>query len=199
MRLGSWAAPDVALDGSWVWFQAAGAARSGHARASAARRGVAGAAWQAPTPRPPLMRSGGQGSLADIEDARARLSALTPDFEDGVSYLVGCSYEAASDTLGLMGGSLEGGLGIYPVMDTDPAGPLKQPLSLLAGGHADIVRCALPLGEGRVVTGGEDARVCLWDLTQGVRSPGPAGPAALPAVGRGAKHLPQHTRRTSPY
>ncbi|KFM26414.1 WD repeat-containing protein 89-like protein [Auxenochlorella protothecoides] len=115
---------------------------------------------------------GGQGSLADVADARAQLSALTPDFEGGVSYLVGCSYDAASETLGLMGGSLEGGLGIYPVVDSDAVAPLRAPLSVLAGGHADIVRCALHLGGGRVVTGGEDARVCLWDLTQnGAPSP----------------------------
>jgi len=64
---------------------------------------------------------------------------------------------------------------------------LAAPAACLAGGHSDVVRCALLGGRGGcALTGGEDGRICLWR---------PAAPQP-----RREGHSPAHSAgRYSPY
>lgn len=142
--------------------------------------------------------SGGQTPLAELEDAREQLSALSPALQEGVDYLLGCSFDAATDMLCLAAGTLTGEVALYPVADTLPPGAPKAshlggPLCLLGGAHSDIVRCAVPVGAGRMVTGGEDARICLWDLAGNSQGQSPSTSGASTGGG------PKHTRRANPY
>lgn len=80
------------------------------------------------------------------------------DVRGDVEYLVGAHYEPVTQKLMLLGGRQDGGMGIFDVQLDG-----LEPLFKLEGGHSDIVRgFAVDDSNGRILTAGEDGRVCDW-------------------------------------
>ena len=84
---------------------------------------------------------------------------------EGVDYLVGCAYDEAAARLYLLAGEHSGTLhvlavepGALTVLSTLKGGPTS--------GHTADVRCCCWSGDA-LVTGGEDARLCLWSAAGG--------------------------------
>eukprot|EP01041_Mallomonas_annulata_P001640 gene1641-3179_t len=81
-------------------------------------------------------------------------------------YLVDCWYDSAADSVQLLTGDFSGNSKICTVQ---PHGITV--VASITGGHRELIRCAKPLhsahggGTFRLVTGGEDARICLWSTT----------------------------------
>ena len=117
---------------------------------------------------------GGMGLRGLLSDAVGK-SGLSVG-ESSVEYLVGCTWASAnceqatpqspsdSKALHLLAGNSEGD-GYLFRMDADQITPLVH----LKGGHRGCIRdfCWVDNGSGgqRLVTGGEDARLCEWDLS----------------------------------
>lgn len=133
---------------------------------------------------------GGQGVLSEATDAREQFTAACQDALPGaeVEYLIACAYDAASDALVALGGTARGAVSICPVLQERQL-RLGPACGALEGGHSDVVRAALFDGEGNVLTGGEDGRVCVW-----------AAEEVKPreAVGK-ADAVGARARRSSPY
>lgn len=123
-----------------------------------------------------LWNAGGARRDVDFGDVRAlaRGDAPTDDGQVGkrrgqnqrewgvpVDYIVGCQYEADADRLWLVAGGFEGGACLATVA-TDGI----TPNAVLERGHKEQVRTFDWLGQ-TVVTGGEDAKMCLWRLSEG--------------------------------
>lgn len=120
---------------------------------------------------------GGAGLRDLLSDAIDKaLGRSKDDVSDGnaVEYLVGCTWAAVStvpsaagmtSALHLLAGNSDGNGYIFR-MDADQIIPVIH----LKGGHRGCIRdfCWVdsPLGK-RLVTGGEDARLCEWDLSGG--------------------------------
>ena len=86
-----------------------------------------------------------------------------------IEYLVGCSWmdtstsaSPASPALHLLAGNSNGDSYLFRI-DADEITPLIH----LKGGHRGCIRdfCLIGGGGKRLVTGGEDARLCEWDLS----------------------------------
>ena len=117
---------------------------------------------------------GGMGLRGLLSDAVGK-SGFSAD-GSAVEYLVGCTWANAncdqaaqqspsnSKALHLLAGNSEGD-GYLFRMDADQITPLRH----LKGGHRGCIRdfCWIDNGIGgqRLVTGGEDARLCEWDLS----------------------------------
>eukprot|EP00986_Skeletonema_menzelii_P015740 scaffold12566_cov162-Skeletonema_menzelii.AAC.4 len=117
---------------------------------------------------------GGMGLRGLLSDAVSK-SGFSAD-GSAVEYLVGCTWTNAncdqetqqspsdSKALHLLAGNSEGD-GYLFRMDADQITPLRH----LKGGHRGCIRdfCWIDNGIGgqRLVTGGEDARLCEWDLS----------------------------------
>ncbi len=130
---------------------------------------------------------GGIGLRGLLSDAVGK-SGLSIDGGSSVEYLVGCTWANAncdheaqqsssnSNALHLIAGNSEGD-GYLFRMDADQITPLRH----LKGGHKGCIRdyCWVDNGIGgqRLVTGGEDARLCEWDLSG--NSPAPSMPSSL--------------------
>ena len=72
--------------------------------------------------------------------------------------MVDCAYNAASDELFLVGGSYDGPVSLFKITSNT-----IEPRGVLAGGHADRVRCAKwDFQHETLWTGGEDSRLCQW-------------------------------------
>ena len=80
----------------------------------------------------------------------------------GVDYLVSCWHEEESGEVYILGGNNSGeGL----ICEVTPSS--VRPIGSLAGGHSDILRCAVtvPRADGKqkaLLSGGEDGRLCMW-------------------------------------
>lgn len=77
-----------------------------------------------------------------------------------VDYIVGCQYEAEADRLRLVAGGFEGG----GCLATVAMGGIT-PDAVLEGGHREQIRTFDWLGQ-TVVTGGEDAKMCMWRMPE---------------------------------
>lgn len=174
--------------------------------------------------------AGGDVALADFAECRAAAAAAAAScpavaaaapFAEGIDYLATCHWDAASQQLLLAAGSNTGAVGFFPVREERPgagpnsdgvipmqAGVVQAPLVVLAGTHSDVVRSVStfdgPAAAAGLlcVTGGEDARVCLWSTSQ-VGGGGGAASAARPA-GEGPgparhAHRKQQSKRRTPY
>jgi WD repeat-containing protein 89 len=94
--------------------------------------------------------------VGDFPDIRAQLEA---------DYLVDCMYDGTSDTLTVLAGSYEGSAKIAVVEPT----ALRVIGQLTSEGHRATIRCSKnyksnSLGTMRIVTGGEDSRLCSWNV-----------------------------------
>jgi len=84
---------------------------------------------------------------------------------------VDCYYSGVGDRLWVIGGTGSGTLGYFPI-DYNSSATIGSPEAILEGGHAGVVRTALPVSSinGTVAqnkgifgwTGGEDGRLCCW-------------------------------------
>lgn len=123
-----------------------------------------------------LWNAAGARRDVDFGDVRAlaRGDARTDDGQVGkrrgqnqrewgipVDYIVGCQYEVDADRLWLVAGGFEGGACLATVA-TDGI----TPDAVLERGHREQIRTFDWLGK-TVVTGGEDAKMCLWRLPEG--------------------------------
>ena len=100
-----------------------------------------------------------QGTRAAAGAAAAH-AACAPLLQ--VDYCVRCSWDASTGALWLIAGSQEGHLGAWPLaLDDAQRVQVGPPAACLQGGHVDVVRAALWMGD-QAVTGGEDGRLCLW-------------------------------------
>lgn len=159
---------------------------------------------------------GGDAAFAEALTARehaaqvASTSGAAPYFEAGVDYLTGCHYDPPSQQLMLMAGTIDGALGFFPLMEQQAAAGqippggnfIGPPAVVLQGGHESIVRSVLFLDPGSnvlCISGGEDAKLCLWGAAG-------CGPSEVPGVsnGSGSSGGPAakgklHLRRSTPY
>lgn len=99
----------------------------------------------------------------------------------GADYLVDCNFDETSSRLILTSGTYGGDVTLSEVTDAG-----MTPIVGLRG-HSAVVRCTLPwtgpVGSplnGRVLTGGEDGRICSWDLSS-AGAPQPSAVAPQPA------------------
>jgi WD repeat-containing protein 89 len=75
-----------------------------------------------------------------------------------INYLVQCHFDPASDKLLLTAADWNGSCTVCEVSDS-----AISPVATLNGGHNAIIRCSL-YENGKFITGGEDSRVCVWDM-----------------------------------
>ena len=95
--------------------------------------------------------------ICDFGDVRNHLSSISglP-----IQYLVGCSWE--QDELNLLAGNGDGEAAIFKV-DTGSISVKR----ILNGGHKGCIRSFAPCSwNSSIITGGEDARLCEWNLSQ---------------------------------
>lgn len=79
-----------------------------------------------------------------------------------VDYLVDCLYDYTSDALVLLCGDYNGSAKMVRVEPTK-----LEVLSSLENGHQATVRCVTKINNA-IITGGEDAAICLWELSSSI-------------------------------
>ena len=98
--------------------------------------------------------------LAHYSDIRSALH---------VDYLVQAHWDFARQHLSLLAGCSNGDACVSTISMPQPQPPQQPPVVTtthrLAGGHRGVVRDWCPLSSSLLVTVGEDARVCEWNLT----------------------------------
>lgn len=122
--------------------------------------------------------SGGCGVAAESTDARQDLAALQcPVLSPTVDYLVNAQYDHHTGTLLLAAGTAQGALALFPVGTSAPLFRAPAVATCAAGPHEAVVRAVslVPGGAGRLVTGGEDSRVCVWSAEEGAGRGGGGG------------------------
>lgn len=117
-----------------------------------------------------LWHAAGAQRIVDFGDVRALARGEEDTSTDGgdeerqarqkwgvaVDGIVGCRYEAGADRLRILTSGFEGGACVATV---SPGGIVPE--AVLEGGHAEQVRAFDWQGQ-TIVTGGEDAKVCVW-------------------------------------
>lgn len=142
---------------------------------------------------------------------------------------MGCHYDASSNQLLMMAGT-DGNLGFWPLPEQGDASgvmvgaSMLPPVMILQGstpqgpqgsGHSAVVRTVQCFGDGSgtapfCLTGGEDARLCMWSLQAAASGSGVAQQLAssasdmdvsVPAAGpeRHNHKVGKAVRRPSPY
>jgi len=171
---------------------------------------------------------GGNGPLGQSLDARTKLLGLNvgtcgdgaaggskgqeEQVTNAADYLIQCEYDSNTDELAVIAGNNTGFAALFPVVQppngaTDVTLDFRPAGAALEGGHTDIVRSLVWLnGTGPLwVSGGEDARVCVWSSVPGAVGPTPQGSGVVSGGSSGgdsaARHRMQqtHLRRASPY
>eukprot|EP01116_Phalansterium_solitarium_P013450 TRINITY_DN30813_c0_g1_i1.p1 TRINITY_DN30813_c0_g1~~TRINITY_DN30813_c0_g1_i1.p1 ORF type:complete len:295 (-),score=87.57 TRINITY_DN30813_c0_g1_i1:23-907(-) len=118
--------------------------------------------------------------IADFGDKRQALSsdAFT------VEYMIGCKYDPLAQQLLLFVGNHDGGLAVAQVTPDD-----IRMLSVLSGGHSNTVRSIELFPQtGKLITAGEEARICFWDNS--ATAPAQDAPATPKKASR-----PRHQQR----
>jgi WD40 repeat protein len=170
---------------------------------------------------------GGNGPLGQSLDVRTKLIGLhqSGDGNQGAGgskhsgeleqtnladYLIQCEYDSNTGELALLAGKNTGSAALFPVVQppngaTDVNLEFRPAVAALEGVHTDIVRSlAWVNGSGPLwVSGGEDARLCVWSSVPGAVGPTPQ-PSSVSGGSSGgdlARHRMQqtHMRRASPY
>ena len=87
-----------------------------------------------------VVSAGGAGPLASQKDAREQLSAAwSPQPGIAIDYLLGCSYDPASDELQIAAGTSSGSAAIFPVIGHASAScRFGRPISVLEGAHKSV-------------------------------------------------------------
>ena len=99
--------------------------------------------------------------LADYSDIRTTL---------GVDYLVNAYWDHSRNDLSLLSGSSNGEAVFSTLGITIATNGQRPPITTshrLEGGHRGVVRDWCPVSASMLVTVGEDARICEWDMTAG--------------------------------
>jgi len=171
-------------------------------------------------------RQGGNGPLGQSLDARTRLLGLNgvpggdgagyskrqqEPVNNAADYLIQCEYDSNNDELAVIAGNNTGTAAVFPIVQppqgaTDVNLDFRPAVAALEGGHTDTIRSlAWWKGTGPLwISGGEDARVCVWSSVPGAVGPTPQ-PSSVSGGSNGgdsaARHRMQHThmRRASPY
>lgn len=99
--------------------------------------------------------------LADYSDIRSTL---------GVDYLVNACWDASSSQLSLLSGSSNGDAMLSTIditAATNNNGPRPPFVTShhLGRGHKGVIRDWCPMSASTLITVGEDARICEWDMT----------------------------------
>jgi hypothetical protein len=148
-----------------------------------------------PTPPPPPTTTTAAAAAADDDDDFGAVN--------GCDYLIGCEYILEDDALLVAAGNNDGTAALFPVHHHHGGGgaslggeAAEVRLIGRGGGHVDTVRSMILCGEGYgkrsvCVTGGEDARVCLWSTT----SSSGGGGSGLKAE----HHRHGYLKKASPY
>ncbi|ORX95735.1 WD40 repeat-like protein [Basidiobolus meristosporus CBS 931.73] len=93
-------------------------------------------------------------TLANFGDTRQAVEQQFP-----MNYAIDCHYDSATQRLYLLGGTIDGDMGIFHVNSDS-----LQLCDVLSGGHTDIVRSVYwDITSGTMISGGEDAKLCYWD------------------------------------
>jgi WD40 repeat protein len=101
-----------------------------------------------------------------------------------VDYLVDCFYDASSNALCMIAGTYSGG---GKVVLVEPSS--LQVCGQLTGGHTATIRCGMTMARQpaspamRLITGGEDARLCSWVLSPEAGSVVPASASSAHTSG----------------
>jgi WD40 repeat protein len=167
---------------------------------------------------------GGNGPLGQSLDARTKLSL---DFAgngaggsngqqelgstNAADYLIQCEYDPSNDELAVIAGNNTGTAALFPIVQpphgaTDVNLEFRPAVAVLQGGHSDVVRSLSWVnGTGPLwVSGGEDARVCVWSSIPGAVGPTPQ-PSSVSGGSSGGDSAARqrmqqtHMRRASPY
>lgn len=93
--------------------------------------------------------------LADFGDARTTLSSIA---NIPLQYMIGCHWDGRD--LNLLSGNTDGDCAYFKV----DAGSMSLK-KVLSGGHKSCIRSLTSLTNNVILTGGEDSRLCEWDLT----------------------------------
>lgn len=109
--------------------------------------------------------------ICNFGDVRARLGGSAGM---SIDYLVGCNWDG--NELSLLAGNSDGGAAIYRV----DAGSIALTHTLV-GGHRGCVRGFVATRQRHWITGGEDARLCEWNL-DGPQAAASAVASAAPRV-----------------
>lgn len=139
--------------------------------------------------------------ICDFGDVRNHLSSSAglP-----MQYLVGCSWDRGE--LNLVAGNMDGECAIFKV-DTGSISVKK----ILSGGHKGCIRSFVPCTwNNSIITGGEDSRLCEWNLDQKGVSSGNVGKEVassysfssqkqMPRSGGGAIRRQKKKKGHSPY
>ena len=97
--------------------------------------------------------------ICDFGDVRDHLSATAglP-----IQYLVGCMWDGHASELNLLAGNTEGECAMFKV----DAGAISVK-RILSGGHKGCIRSFVPSAlNDSIITGGEDSRLCEWNMNQ---------------------------------
>ncbi len=101
--------------------------------------------------------SGSGAGAAEAPNARGDLNA---------NYLIRCHQDQAGMMV-CVSGTADGQIMIYEGHNQGSVIHFgSTPLSILAGGHQGVVRDAVMLQEGSVMSGAEDGKICLWTATR---------------------------------
>lgn len=144
--------------------------------------------------------------LCNLGDkVRDVLSGMTSGGMAPIQYLVGCFWDGLE--LNLVAGDGKGDCGIFRV---DACGSMNL-RRILSGGHMGCIRgfvsSPLPFEKSVIVTGGEDARLCEWNVNQEKKkSNGTSGIShslsssdTLPRVGGGRVKRSKKKQGYTPY
>jgi WD40 repeat protein len=77
-----------------------------------------------------------------------------------IDYLVDAHWDAQSQELLMMTGSVTGDAALFRMTERSPN---FEPCHVLTNGHRGVVRAWSPLSSSMLITAGEDARLCEWN------------------------------------
>jgi len=116
----------------------------------------------------------------------------------GVEYLVDCIYDGTNDSLLLLAGDYEGKALLASAQPTE-----INPVAMLQhSGHVATIRCARALvgtNGSKIITGAEDARLCLWEPQSSSGGGGEKDSAATGATSTSSSKKASTSLRFAPY
>mmetsp|Transcript_194 Transcript_194/g.296 ORF Transcript_194/g.296 Transcript_194/m.296 type:complete len:474 (-) Transcript_194:32-1453(-) len=89
--------------------------------------------------------------------------ANTHNHNAAIEYLVGCHWDAPKETLSVIAGNNNGDTGIFSI-NGSTNGYNMTLTSTITGGHRSCIRSFAYTQNQCIYTGGEDARLCEWNL-----------------------------------
>ena len=121
-----------------------------------------------------LWNLGAEEILVDIDDLRPACSQAVSCQMD---YVIDCKYDADKDALYVVAGSDVGHVAAYQL--APGIGPIAVMAAFEANAHSQVVRTfEWETRSGHFWSGGEDCKVCLWEVAGGGRGGGATAAAA---------------------